>query len=83
MSPEQRDILNIVSPLLLGLVAWFLRGMATDIKETSKAVTALVTESKLHDGRIAILEREQAHQRVLLEDLRGFLAQQGFKRRDG
>ena len=82
MSPELQGLLSVASPILLGIVTWFLRGIASDIKETSKQVAAITTELKLHDARIVSLERELTTLRIVVDDLRGFLASAGFRRRD-
>lgn len=82
MTEDLRNLLSVASPILLGLVTWFLRGVAADIRENTRRVEALVLKSELHDARIVTLERESAHYRVLVDDMRGFLATQGFRKRD-
>ncbi len=81
MSEELRNLLAVASPLLLGLVSWFVRGIAADIKDTAKAVQTATTKLELHDARIIAMERVQTQQQIVLDDLRGFLARRGFRQR--
>lgn len=76
-----------VIALLLGVIGWFINrsvtSIAEDVKETVKAVRDHATELALLKAEQASQGRELGLLRTLYVDLAGFLASQGFKRRDG
>lgn len=81
MTEELRTLVSVASPLLLSIVAWFVRVMMADIRDMAKAVQAATVKLELHDARIVQLERETMHLRIVVDDLRGFLARMGFRER--
>lgn len=80
MNPE---LLHWASLALLGVVTWFVRGMASDFKEVVRSVNEHATRIAVLEQGAARCEAELALMREKYEDLAGFLSTQGFKRRDG
>lgn len=73
-----------------GLVVWLLRRMVAQVEKAVETVDLHTTELQLLRAEIQTLkatdtrlEREQDRDRILLDDLRGFLATQGFRKREG
>lgn len=85
MTENGRDVVMLLATVLLAVVGWFAKTSFDDFKATMKAVAGDVakatTKLELHDARIVQLERELTHQRIVLDDLRGFLARRGFQER--
>lgn len=64
-----------------GLTLWFLRRMVRDIEEALRRVEQHTLELAKLQGDSKRLELEVERMRIILDDLRGFLAKRGFRQR--
>ncbi len=83
MTPELQTLVSAASPVLLGVVAWFMRGMASDFKTVTATQQVHVTALALIESRVKRLEEENTLLRRRLDDIRGFAAKKGFQPREG
>jgi hypothetical protein len=81
VTSELQTLISAASPLLLGVVAWFIRGMASDFKEMAATLSSLNTVVALQEARIKRVEDDNANLRLRVEDMIGFLQAEGFRKR--
>ena len=73
--------LGFVLAGLLGLASFFLRRILSEHEKVGEVVRLHSTEIALLKAELARYREDSTQQRILLDDLRGFLSSEGFRKR--
>lgn len=78
-----QEILMTAVTTLMGVVAYFVRGVHKDIQEIAKVQNQQAIIQSVQDSRLGRAESDIASLRLWKEDISNFFASMGFKKRDG
>ena len=81
MTSELQTLISAASPLLLGAVTWFVRGMAADFRATAHTVTEHTTQLAIQAAELKRLQDDNTRLHLRVEDMIGFLQAEGFRKR--